>query len=220
MSIYENMSICDLRCCADLSVIREIELIRNVALLLLPKQVTPEVNCALHAIPKQNIAATMYPDEFQEISQLNGFAELNDASFKEDGNSLYLINGVAVFRMLSPETRGTLFVNGLVLFHESLRGKVGLTFSQMNGLMKYWPFEEVLAYQDDIEFDEATIGYLQPLTVLIVNGDACFANSVSPASLQEKNLRCIFNGDVKCTHAVAAYLKASSIINGSLSVID
>ena len=51
MSKYTNMPVCDLRHLNDVNSIRQIEEIRNIALLILPNDASEEVMSALQVSP-------------------------------------------------------------------------------------------------------------------------------------------------------------------------
>lgn len=59
MSEIKNMAVCDLRHIHSAQTAKEITAIKNVALLLLPKDAPEDVSDALQAIPKSNVATRL-----------------------------------------------------------------------------------------------------------------------------------------------------------------
>ena len=59
MSIIKNLPVCDMRNYTDAAAINEIEMIQNIALLILPTEASPDVMAALAKVEKKNIAVTI-----------------------------------------------------------------------------------------------------------------------------------------------------------------
>jgi len=88
MSKYRNMPACDLRHLNDVNAVRQIEEISNIALLILPKDAPEEVMSAITAIPKSNIASTIYLDKDDNVQVINGMHEATDSDLQAMGKRL------------------------------------------------------------------------------------------------------------------------------------
>ena len=80
MTEYKNMAICDLRN-VTLESAAEIESITNIAVLVYPKNPSPELSVALTKIPVKNVAATIYLEKDAPIAQRNGSCEISAKDF-------------------------------------------------------------------------------------------------------------------------------------------
>ncbi len=220
MSQYQNIAVCDLRAIRSVEGAREIERIENVALLLLPKDAAPEVAEALCAIPRVNVASVLYLDLAGDVRAGNGLIELNDRSFRADGSTVVVSNGCALVRSLSPETRGSVVANGIVVIHESLRDVCALDFPLVNGCIQYADFEEAKLFPGCLDADAAFLSYLKPKTMLVVGDSLYMADDVTAELLEQKQVQIIAGNKLYCYPQAAPYLKATATAGNGVAVRD
>ncbi len=220
MSTIKNLPICDLRACTDVSAIQEIEEIKNVALLILPEDASPEVMAALAKVEKKNVAMTMSLTKDQQVHVLNGNVELTDANFSKDGNSIVLANGNVIIRNLSPETRGGLIVNGLTLIHESLKQQLGIEFLSANGLTLFRDFSDCKAYGNELIADDEFFTYLQPKTVLVVGNCLKLEENVQLETLKQQQPMFIVGGNIYCPAHLMSYLRATAQVGNEIKALE
>ena len=216
MSIIKNLPICDLRNYKDPAAVKEIEVIKNIALLILPEDASPEVMAALAKVEKKNVAMTMSLTKDQQVYVLNGNVELTDANFSKDGNSIVLANGNVIIRNLSPETRGGLLVNGLTLIHESLKQQLGIKFLSANGLTLYRDFSDCKAYGNELIADDEFFTYLQPKTVLVVGNCLRLGDNVQLETLKQQQPMFIVGNNAYCPAHLMSYLRATAQVSGQV----
>ena len=188
MSKMENMPICDLRSFTDLEVIRGIECIRNVALLVMPKDAPDDVLQALYAIPMQNIASTVSLPRGVRLNSVNGVSEISDADLSRTEPTVLIINGIAIIPSLSPDVRATFYVNGLILINEKLRSHPGLEFAMTNGLKVFAPFDKYKIFPHQVEIDRDFLTWLPVDTAIIAGNRILIAKDVTVELLQMKKV--------------------------------
>lgn len=220
MSIIKNLPVCDMRNYADAAAINEIEMIQNIALLILPTEASPDVMAALAKVEKKNIAVTISLSKEQRIHILNGNVELTDANFSKDGNSVVLANGDVIIHSLSEETRGGLIVNGVLLLHESLKRPNGLEILAHNGQIFYKDFTDSKVYGGDLIADEEFFSYLQPKTVLIIGQCLKLEENVQLETLKAKEPIFLVGDSAYCTSSLASYLRATAQVANDVKKLE
>lgn len=220
MSILKNLPICDLRNYTDIAAINEIEEIKNVALLIMPRDASPEVMAALTRVEKKNIAVTISLTMDQKVNMLNGNVELTDANFSKDGNSVVLANGNVIIRNISPETRGELIVNGKVLFHDSLKGQLGIDLMSVNGQSYYKDFSEYKFFGNDLVANDEFFSYLQPKTALEIGNCLKLEENVRIETLKQQSPIFIVGGNAYCSAPLIPYLRATAEVNGEVKPLE
>ena len=207
-SEIRNMPICDLRSVGTMEAAERIGKITNVAILILPKDAPPEVKASLMAIPKENVAMTLELPVNGEVQISNGEKELNDGCFAPDGSTTWIINGFAVIRTISPETRVMVFVNGVLCIHRSFRDNCHLQFPVVNGQVAYLDFEDWKSGMS-MEIDAEYLSYLEPKTVFMAM-KCTIASDVTVDMLKEKQIQWLGVMELTCYQNVAAYVRVHS----------
>jgi len=219
MSKYRNMPACDLRHLNDVNAVRQIEEISNIALLILPKDAPEEVMSAITAIPKSNIASTIYLDKDDNVQVINGMHEATDSDFASDGKTVMIVNGLMLAKDISRETKGAVAVNGVVILHENLRSGCSLTFPMVNGARLFIDYQDYKAAPNDIEIDSEFISYLAPKTLVMAGSSITVEKDVTPEILREKEVK-LFAGDcINCYKHVASYIKAHAYVRNKVNVL-
>ncbi len=216
MGKMENMPICDLRDFTDLEVIRGIEIIRNVALLVMPKDAPGEVLQALHAIPMQNVAATVSLPRGARVNSVNGVSEIGDGDLSKTEPMALIVNGIAIIPGLSPDVRATLYVNGLVLINEKLRSHPGLEFAMINGLKIYASFDKYKIFPDRVEVDRDFLTWLPVDTAVIAGNRILVAKDVTVDLLQMKRVSFVAGNRIICPKSVLGYIKSVSTVGNRI----
>lgn len=212
---YKNMAICDLRNVTPESA-AEIESIINVAMLVYPKEMSPELSVALARIPKKNIASTIYLDKDAAIKQRNGSCEVADNDFG-DGD-LVICNGSTALHNISPETRGSLACNGFAIFHKALRGQCKINILAVNGNQSYVDFDEVRQYEDRIAIDRDMLELMEEKMLIMAEENIVLAPNVPLELLKEKKPFFVSEEKIVCSKGVAAYVKLNSITGEGVRV--
>lgn len=219
MSRYQDMPVCDLRYLSDVEAIRQIEEISDVATLVLPKDASSEVQSALAAIPKSDIAATLYLNKEDTVHVINGFSILSDNDFAKDGHTVILVNGCACVRDLSEDMRGALVVNGAVVLQESVK-KSQLSFPLQNGMKLYMDFDDCKVFQNQLELDAAFLSYLPPKTLLFVGNELRIATDVTVEALQKAQVRLVVGNVLLCPEPIISYIKATAFVGNMITAIE
>ena len=207
--VYHGMPICDLHYLTQVEAISQIEEIYGIALLILPKNISPEATAAWAAMPKRDIASTVYVDANANVHTCNGVVELSDNDFVMP-NTVCIINGFVFAHNLSPDTKGTLIINGMLILHESLRGTFPLEINSLNGISAFADFDELKPYGETLYLDAETVGYFKPKTYIIVGDKLSVAPDVTAQMLQEKQIGIIVGGKIVCPAAIAPYFRATA----------
>jgi hypothetical protein len=213
------MPVCDLRHLNDVNSIRQIEEIRNIALLILPNDASEEVMSAIAGIPKSSIASTIPLSKNDNIRVINGVFEASDSDFAGEANTVIVVNGVVLIKDISRETKGDIIANGMVILQESLRGACALNFPMVNGIRTYMDFDAYKVYPDEIEIDSDFISYLAPKTMIKAGHQISVKNDVTAEILKEKDLKLIAGDCINCYENVASYVKANSFVGDKINVL-
>lgn len=210
MSIIKNVPICDLRAYTSPESIGELEMIKNVALLIMPKDAPPEVMAALTRVEKKNVAVTVHLSTAQQLHMMNGNFELTDANFSKDGSSVVMANGNMVISHLSPETKGGLIANGVLLIQENLRDKLGIELLTVNGQTFYRDFSECKVYGNRLEADHEFFTYLKPKTVVMVGNTLLLKEDVTKEVLEQSQAFLVSGNSIYCPDSLISYLRATA----------
>ncbi len=219
MSTIKNLPICDLRTYMDVSAIQEIEEIKNIALLILPKDAPPEVMAALAKVEKKNVAVTISLGKDQQVHMLNGNIELTDANFSKDGNSVVLANGNIIIHSISPETRGGVIINGVALIHESLKQQASIDLIANNGQTLYWDFSDYKIFGNELIADDEFFTYLQPKTALVVGNCLRLEENVRLETLKQQQPMFIVGNNAYCPAHLMSYLRATAQVGNEIKAL-
>lgn len=217
MTEYKNMAICDLRN-VTLESAAEIESITNIAVLVYPKNPSPELSVALTKIPVKNVAATIYLEKDAPIAQRNGSCEISAKDFSS--GSLVICNGTAAIHKIAPETEGSIMCNGSAIFHKSLRNDCKINMLALNGIQSYADFEEVRQYESKIVVDKDMLELMEEKMLILSEGKIIFAPDVSMELLKEKKPFFFSKEKIVCNNEISAYIKLNSMAEGGVKVRD
>lgn len=218
MSVYENIATLDLRHLTA-EAAKQIEGISNIALLIKPKDGPAELMEAIAAIPVHNIASTVFLQMDEELTMFNGVSELDDSLFRADGKSFIICNGICIISELSPESRGRILVNGMLLMKKGMQGKeIGVAIEAVNGVRLYLDFEEYKVFQNQLELDAATISYLSPGTALLTGNQINIADDVTVEMLEEKKVTLISGNEIICNKELAPYIRVKAFVGNQIRV--
>ena len=136
-----NQAVCDLRLYNSPKAMETISKIKNVALLLVPKDMEDETRAVYAAIEKKNIAAEFEVDTNFLYKIFNGTTVLTDSSIPE-GESCAIINGNAYIHQLSPRKMLKIIVNGTLIY--DIRSKSQVQIISANGDVKAVNFDKLV----------------------------------------------------------------------------
>lgn len=212
MSVMKNMLIADLRSVNSVEAARNIEEVKNVVTLILPENGDPEVLDAIAAIPKINIANTIYLPIGAPTRSINGSARLSAPMLQQEG--LLVISGSCVVTEVCNDCKAILSIAGSLKHPKSCAVKI----VNVAGSCKALDYEHYISFDDDFELDAATLDLLDYKTLLDIDGDLYVSKNVSLEQLKEKMPYFIVDGDVRCTQELAAYMKLRAEIDGRLRI--
>jgi hypothetical protein len=211
MSVYENMPICDLRNINNVSDLKEIEKIKNVAILITPKDSSNEIMGAIASIAKENVAMTFSLSNDAVVSMINGISDLQDSDFCTDRETVIFANGVIIIKTLSADVKGSIIANGTVLLHESLKEFCNISFISINGMKAYADFDDYKAYAREVVIDAEYISYLNPKTAVVAARSIRMKNDITVDMLKEKLIKLVAGREIICSKNIASYVTANSI---------
>lgn len=136
-----NQAVCDLRLYNSPKAMGNISKIKNVALLLVPKNMDDETRAAYVAIEKKNVATEFEVDTNFLYKTFNGTTVLTDNSVPE-GESCAIINGDASIHQLSPGKTLKVIVNGTLVY--DIRSKSQIQIVSANGVIEAVNFDKLI----------------------------------------------------------------------------
>ncbi len=218
MAKYSDMGTLDLRMIQSVEQANAVEEICDIGTLILPKTLDSETSAAVMEIPKYDIGTTVYLDPQDELKSVNGVAFLTDGDFSKDHQTILMINGVAVVKEISPETRGAIICNGVILVHENMKQNFNIEIMQLNGVKHYIDFNDISVQQNQGRLDADMLEYLEPKTLLFVGNKLDVAENVTSQMLKEKELIVYVGNKLRCYPQSAGYIRAKGFIGNKLIV--
>lgn len=212
MSSMKNLSIADLRTITSVEAIKNIEEMKNIAVIILPENGDPDVLNAIHAIPKTNIGHTLTLPLGVEVHQMTGDVTLSDAVLKP--NDIILIAGNAVVEEVVEECNASLIMTGNLIYPKGCPLKIHST----TGNAKSYDYEHYVAVHDDFELDADTLDLMEYKTLLNIEGDLRIAKDVTIEMLKEKMPYFVVDGDARCQKSIAAFMKLRSNVDGDFRI--
>lgn len=220
MSEYRDMSLCDLRRLNSPEAIREITGIHDIGLLLLPKDADDETAAALASIPMQDVGMTLYLDRDATATVFNGIQELDAGDFVKEKDQHYLINGMAVIHDLPEESETTLYINGIVILNESLRGASQVRFGMVNGLKVYMDFDQVKSFGNNAALDAAFFEYLEPGTLMVAGNSITLDPEIPLALLRDGGFRFVAGNKIRCSRTLLSYVQTVSMAGNTIEAYE
>lgn len=211
MSSFSNMCVCDLRGIGP-EAIKGIDEIRNIAILIIPKDADEELTGLIAAIPKTNIAAIVPASKDTLITTMNGPTILTNSDLSSSQEKLIIVNGVAVISKLTMETNASLVINGALVLHESLKSFSSLNILICNGLKTYLDFDDCKLFSREVTIDAEFISYLQPNTMVIADRSITLEENITVQMLKEKNVRLVAGRSIHCPKALESYIGVFAIV--------
>lgn len=136
-----NQAVCDLRLYNSPKAMGNISKIKNVALLLVPKNMDDETRAAYAAIEKKNVATEFEVDTNFLYKTFNGTTVLTDNSVPE-GESCAIVNGDVSIHQLSPGKTLKVIVNGTLVY--DIRSKSRIQIVSANGVIEAVNFDKLV----------------------------------------------------------------------------
>ena len=212
---YFDLPICDLRYIKDAEAISEIESIFDVALLVLPKEASPEVQSALAKIERYDVAVTVYLNDADEVKVCNGITEVTAESFAGENETVLLVNGVVVVYNIPEKVNGSMLVNGIVVCQKSA---VLPKMRAVNSVVTHADFERCKSFSQGLEVDRELLKQMEPRTLLLCGDNLTLAEDVTVDLLREKKPYFACGRNLECGRSVAAYVKLNSAVGGQLTI--
>lgn len=173
-----NQAVCDLRMYNSAKIMEKISKIKNIALLLVPKDMDDETRAAYAAIEKKNVASEIEVDNDYSPLIFNGDTEITDASLP-DGESGVIVNGNARIFRLSPGKTAKVTVNGNLLY--DIRSESQIQIVNVNGNCEGVNFDKLVKIP---MLGVLTESLLRPDPETIYNGSVLMTIPCLPAQAQ------------------------------------
>ncbi|MBP7402317.1 MAG: hypothetical protein KBA30_06850 [Clostridia bacterium] len=218
MKTMKNMPVCDLRSYLTAEAAQDIGEIRNVAVVVLPKDASDEVRQALHSIPMENVASVIELEKDARLRIINGVSEIGESDLGTSETNALIINGVSLFTDITPESRAILFLNGVAIINARLKSHPGLEFALVNGVRLFAEFDAYKWFPDKIEVDRDFLTWLAPGIAVIAGNKIRIAEDVTMDLLQEKKTTFIAGNKIECPAAILGYVKSVSKVGNKVIV--
>lgn len=173
-----NQAVCDLRMYNSAKIMEKISKIKNVALLIVPKDMDEATRAAYAAIEKKNVASEIEVDSDHSPLIFNGNTEITDASLP-DGESAVIVNGNARIFRLSPGKTAKVSVNGNLLY--DIRSESQIQIINVNGNCEGVNFDKLVTIP---MLGILTESLLRPDPETVYNGSVLMTIPCLPAQAQ------------------------------------
>lgn len=217
---YSNLPVCDLRHIEDIEAIKNIELIEEVAVLVLPEDADENIKSLLSTIPQKNVATTIYIKKSVDFKVVNGCIEIDKRNFSDGLESVTVVNGIVVVSKNSQNLNGKFIVNGMVIINNKIADACNLQFPMLNGMVKYLDFESYKVFNDTLNLDADTLRFLSPDTLIIAGNTIDICEDVTYEMLSDKNIILIAGNVIKCNKSIAGFVKATAIYGNCVEIKD
>ncbi len=217
---YSNLPVCDLRHIEDVEAIKNIELIEEVAVLVLPEDADENIKSLLSTIPQKNVATTIYIKKNIDIKVVNGCIEIDNGNFFYGSESLTVVNGIVIVGENAKNLNGKFIVNGMVIINNKIAKACNLQFPMLNGMVKYFDFDSYKIYNNNLTLDADTLKYISPNTLIIVGNTLDICEGVNVEMLSNKNIILIAGNEIKCNKSIAGFVKATAIYGNCVIIKD
>lgn len=157
---YKHMVICDLRHLNNAEVIREIEEIKDIVLLILPKDADDSVKNAFGKVKQKRIVSTVYVSKDADVGTVNGTAIINPPSQEK----IYIINGKAYVAPLNGK-KIKVVVNGEMIASEQDLKEGNIETISVNGKIRYDDYDRIIDIGDNTSVDSAVFSEGKPLVI-------------------------------------------------------
>jgi len=213
---YGHTPVCDLRHVTSVEIAKEIEAVDSVAVLILPKDVGPEVMNAIGQIQKYSVAMTIYLNQDEKVTVMNGVCEVGDSDLDEPG--ALVANGIVIFKKLTKKPQMSVAMNGVAVVHDD--SEFVPSFLQFNGMQYKAPkFTNIRVVPESIEIDAATVDYMEVGTALVCGSEMKIKEDVTSEMLKAKDVTFIAGEKISCHENNAGYVKMNSIAGDTIDVI-
>lgn len=157
---YKHMVICDLRHLNNAEVIREIEEIKDIVLLILPKDADDTVKNAFGKVKQKRIVSTVYVGKDAEVGTINGEAIINPPAKEK----IYIVNGKAYVAPLGGK-KIKVVVNGEMIACEKDLEEGNIEIISVNGKARYDDYDRIVDIGENTSVDSEIFLEGKPLVV-------------------------------------------------------
>ncbi|MCH5191790.1 MAG: hypothetical protein J1F23_06450 [Oscillospiraceae bacterium] len=175
--------------------LNEIRSISAVALILLPKNPSPEFVSAYAQIKKSAVAQELNVSADATINSINGSAILNNNSAAP--NSIYMVNGMLIAGMIEAERNVSVIVNGTVIVK---KGSAIRPIS-VNGEVFETDFDEnnIIMFDKKLEIDKNFIRCAKQGVFVVVDNKIIIDKDVTEDEIIEKDIRFAVGNKIICS---------------------
>lgn len=209
---YKNIPILDL-CGHTADSLKKIRRIKNVPVLIIPKERSAEWTAAYTDIGTENVARIIELDKGQKYRIINGSAILTDEE-TNDGE-IFIVNGSCILE--TRENVPELYVNGMLIKRKSAHCKLISLDGQPieiadDAVLKTYPVEAVI--------DRDTIKNLPEKTALIAGVEIKLKSDITETELLAKKIKFYAGVSIECPKGIYGYVNANSQVGVDIQVSD
>jgi len=209
---YKNIAILDL-CGHTAGSLKKIRRIKNVALLIIPKERSAEWTEAYADIDTENIARIIELPKGQKYRVINGAATVSDRE-ATDGET-FIINGSCILE--TKEFAPELYVNGILIKRKSAPCKLCSLNGQSaeiddDAVLKIYPVEAVI--------DRDTVKNLPEKTAIVAGVGIKLKSDITEEELSAKGIKFYSGVDIECPKSIYGYVNANSQAGVDIQVTD
>ncbi len=209
---YKNIPILDL-CGHTAESLKKIRRIKNVALLIIPKERNDEWTEAYADIGTENIAQIIELGRGQKYRTINGAVTLTDADVAD--GEFFIVNGLCILE--TKEKAPELYINGTLIKRKNAPCKL----ASLNGrpaeidddaVLKLYPVEAVI--------DKDTVKNLPEKTAIAAGVEIKLKNDITEEELSAKKIKFYAGVDIECPKSIYGYVNANSQTGVDIQVTD
>ncbi len=202
----KNQAILDLRNYSA-KALSEIDLIANVAVIILPSDAAADWSEAYGRIAKKNVASSIQLPIGETLHMINGSGFFTDNTVE---NGVYMVNGDALID--TKEKTVKLFLNGSAIIINDSPCRV----LQCNGDMMRVDCERYQYFDNIIELTPDVIAHLERGITIIAGNKIMLDKALTPEQLEEKEVSFAAGNKILCSDAAYGYVVAHSVCGNKI----
>ncbi len=209
---YKNIPILDL-CGHTAESLKKIRRIKNVALLIIPKERNADWTEAYADIGTENIARIIELGRGQKYRTINGATTVSDRE-AADGE-IFIVNGSCILetKEIAPE----LYINGTLIKRKTAPCKI----CSLNGLSAEIDDDAILKiYPVEAVIDKDTVKNLPEKTAIVAGVEIKLKSGITVEELSAKKIKFYAGVDIECPKSIYGYVNANSQTGVDIQVTD
>lgn len=201
----KNVAILDLRHYSE-AALKHINIIKNVALLVLPEQNDKDCSEALGSIQMKNVANTIYLKKDDIICSINGSGIIYGEQNTE--NKVYVVNGCGMVINAKDCAPVRIITNGLLIYEKG--SNVDLLNTNGRSIASDYSLEGAKIFSADLLADALFIDNLREGSTVFCGNTLTISADVTLEILKEKNIHFYAGNSIICnSQDVFGFAKAN-----------